>query len=94
MSEVSISLTTIIIDFRRCPSRKIGLRPLLQTIILPYTTKRKALKDEYKIYVKKGYLDSTKHKLRFFIDHFILWIGYAIKAWYIGYVEGATWKVK
>lgn len=90
---MTITVTTVIVDFRKCPSRIIGLKTVPQIVLIPLC-KARILKKEYEDYVENHYLNNIKRRIRFLVDHFILWPAYVIKGWSMGYAEGAKWILK
>ena len=87
-TSTSVTLTTIVIDFRRCPSFKCRLEALLRTIHTPYRLGRQ-LSKEYTLWT--DLLHTPTHKLRWMADHLLLWPVYCLIALVKGSARGATW---
>lgn len=83
---------SVVIDYRKCPLFKHRLLAFSKTFLIPYR-ERHILSEEYVDWKKRGLLHSLKHKLRWMLDHFMLWIPYCFLAMFKGYVEGSKWEI-
>gem|GEM_PF-6141412 len=85
---------TIVLDFKYCRSFKVRCKVLLRSLtwLLPFM-KRRNLSEEYRDWVRRRYLTKTRWKLRWMLDHFLLWIIYCVIVLFKGYVEGGKWEI-